>query len=58
MFRSVFPTLIISNEDMNDIKEIVKSLEESDLSIKCVKYVWNNSKWSKINKKDDFFQCY
>ena len=29
-------TLIISNEEMNDIMKIVKSLEESGLSIKGV----------------------
>ena len=34
MFRSGFITLIISNEEMNDIMKIVKSLEESGLLIK------------------------
>ena len=37
MFGSGFTTLIISNEEMNDIMKIVKSLEESGLLIKCVK---------------------
>ena len=36
MFRSGFTTLIFSNEEMNDIMKIVKSLEESGLLIKGV----------------------
>ena len=36
MFRSGMTTLIISNEEMNDIMKIVNSLEESGLSIKGV----------------------
>ena len=36
MFRSPFTTLIISNEEMNDIMKIVKSLEEFGLLIKGV----------------------
>ena len=36
MFRSDFTTLIISNEEMNDIMKIVKFLEESGLLIKGV----------------------
>ena len=36
MFRSRFTTLIISNEEMNDIMKIVKSLEEFGLLIKGV----------------------
>ena len=36
MFGSGFTTLIISNEEMNDIMKIVKSLEESRLLIKGV----------------------
>ena len=36
MFRSGFTTLIVSNEKMNDIIKIVKSLEESGLFIKDV----------------------
>ena len=35
MFGSGNTTLIISNEEMNDIMKIVKSLEESDLLIKA-----------------------
>ena len=37
MFGSGFTTLIISNEEMNDIMKIVKSLEELGLLIKSVK---------------------
>ena len=36
MFRFGFRTLIISNEEMNDIMKIVKSVEESELLIKGV----------------------
>ena len=36
MFGSGFTTLIISNEEMNDIMKTVKSLEESRLLIKGV----------------------
>ena len=36
MFGSGFTTLLISNEEMNDIMKIVKSLEESELLIKGV----------------------
>ena len=36
MFWSGVTTLIISNEEMNDIMKIVKSLEESGLLIKSV----------------------
>ena len=36
MFGSGFTTLIISNEEMNDIMKIVKSLQESGLLIKGV----------------------
>ena len=36
MFGSGFTTLIISNEGMNDIMKIVKSLEDSGLLIKGV----------------------
>ena len=34
MFGSVVTTLIISNEEVNDVMKIVKSLEESGLLIK------------------------
>ena len=36
MFRSGFATLIISNEEMDDVMKIVKSLEESGLIVKGV----------------------
>ena len=36
MFGSDFPTLIISNEETNEIMKIVKSLEESGLLIKGI----------------------
>ena len=48
-------TLILSNEEMNDIMKIVKSLEESGLLIKDVsKAIKNEAK----NKKEDFSECY
>ena len=37
MFRSGVTTLIISNEEVNNILKIVKSLEESGLLIKEIK---------------------
>ena len=42
MFGSGFTTLIISNEEMNDIMKIVKSLQESGLLIKGVSEKINN----------------
>ena len=49
--------LIISNEEMEDIMEIVKSLEESGLPIKGIsKTIENEAK--KPLKKVDFFHCY
>ena len=36
MFRSGFTTLLISNEEVNDVMKIVKYLEESGLLIKGV----------------------
>ena len=48
MFGSRTTTLIISNEEMNDIMKIVKSLEESDLFIKSVsKTIENKAKEQK-----------
>ena len=48
MFRSGFTTLIISNEEMNDIMKIVKSLEESGFLIKGVsKTIKNEAKEQK-----------
>ena len=37
MFRSGTTTFIISNEEINDIMRIVKSLEEPELSIKGIR---------------------
>ena len=42
MFESGTTTVIVSNEDMNDIIKIVNSLEES----------------KQKNKKEDFSKCY
>ena len=48
MFGSGITTLIISNEEMNDIMETVKSLEESGLLIKGVsKTIKNEAKEQK-----------
>ena len=48
MFGSRTTALIISNEEMNDIMKIVKSLEESDLLIKSVsKTIENKAKEQK-----------
>ena len=48
MFGSGVTTLIILNEEMNDIMEIVKSLEESGLLIKGVsKTIKNEAKEQK-----------
>ena len=51
MFGSGTTTLIISNEEMNDIMKIVKSLEESCLLIKGVSEVIQNEA---IEQKDRF----
>ena len=42
MFGSRKTALIISNEEMNEIMKIVKSLEESGLSIKIVRKTIKN----------------
>ena len=47
--------LIISNEEMEDIIKIVKSLEESGLLIKGI---MKQLKMKQKNKKVDFFPCY
>ena len=46
-------TLIISNEEMNDIMKIVKSLEESGLLIKGISKTMKQS-----NKKENFLVSY
>ena len=48
-------TMIISNEEINDIMEIVRSREESGLLTKDVsETIKNEAK----NKKEDFSECY
>ena len=42
MFGSGVTTLIISNEEMNDIMKIVRSLEESGLLIKVISEITRN----------------
>ena len=55
MFGSGNTTLIILNEEMNDIMKKIKSLEESALLIKGVSNTIK--KWSKIsNKKKRFLR--
>ena len=51
MFGSANTTLIISNEEINDIK-IIKSLEESGLLIKCINETIKND--AKEQKKEFF----
>ena len=46
--------LIISNEEMEDIMEIVKSIDESGLSIKGISETITNE----TKEMEDFFQCY
>ena len=54
MLRSVTATLLISNEEMNNIIEIDKSLEESGLLSDGInKAIKVNQK----NKKVDFIRC-
>ena len=55
MFGSGTATLIVSNEEMNDITKIIKFLEKSGLLIKgLVKQL----KMKQKNKKEDFSVCY
>ena len=55
MFGSGTTTLISSNEEMNDIMNIVKSLEEFGLLIKSVSEIIKNEA---KNKQEDFLDCY
>ena len=48
-------TLIILNEEMNDIMKIVKSLEESGLLITCVSETTKNEA---KEQKEDFSEGY
>ena len=50
MLGSGFRTLIISNEEMNDIMKIIDSLKESELLIKYVERTIKNE--AKEQKKD------
>ena len=55
MFGSAFTPLITSNEEMEDIMKIIKSLEDSGLLIKEVgETIQNEAK----NKKEDFLERY
>ena len=53
MFRLGMTTLIVSNEEMDDIMKIIKSLEESALLIKEVSETIKNKAKTK-NKKEGF----
>ena len=55
MFGSGFTPLITSNEEMEDIMKIIKSLEDSGLLIKGVgETIQNEAK----NKKEGFLERY
>ena len=55
MFGSGTTILIMSNEEINDVMNIVKSLEKSGLLIKSVgKTIRNETK----NRKEDFSKLY
>ena len=53
MFGSGATTLILSNEERNDIMTIVKSLEESGLLIEGVSQIIKNEA---KEKREDFWQ--
>ena len=53
MLGSGTTTLIISNDEMNDIIKIVKSLEDSGVLLKLKQF---NMKLK--NKEEDFLLCY
>ena len=54
MLGSGTTTLVISNDEMEDVMKIVKSLEDSGLLIKGLK----RSKTKLRNKKEDFLASY
>ena len=54
IYESDTAALIISNEEMEDIMKIVKSLEDSGLLIKRI----SETKMKQKNKKVDFSECY
>ena len=55
MLETGFKTLIISNDEMNDIMKIVKSHEESELLIQVVSETIKNEV---KEQKADFSECY
>ena len=55
MFGSGKTALIISNEEMNDILKVIKSLEESNLLIKGISQAIKDE--TKEQKKRDFLEC-
>ena len=55
LFGSGITTLVISNEEMNDIMEIVKSLEEPGLLIKGIS---ETIKMKQKNKKEDLSESH
>ena len=55
MFGSGFTPLITSNEEMEEIMKIIKSLEDSGLLIKGVGETIQNEA---ENKKEDFLERY
>ena len=54
MLGSGFRTLIISNEEMNDIMKIIDSLKESEL---LIKYVEGTIKNEVKEQKKDLLVC-
>ena len=56
MFGSGTKTLIVSNEEMNDIMKIGKSLEESSFLIKGVSGTINSAEGT-IRVGQDFWCC-
>ena len=55
IYGSGITTLIISNEEMEDIMKMVISLEESGLLVNGINETIKNEK---KEQKEDFFQCY
>ena len=56
MFGCGVTTLIISNEEINGIMKIVKSLEEFGLLVKGISKAIKNE--AKKNEKKDLSECY
>ena len=48
-------TLIISNEEMNDIMKMVQALEDSNILLKVVTKAFKNET---KEQKEDFYVCY